>query len=84
MLVDETVQLNEDRDLKQKLDQYVDKLNNIYQNSILQDPPNDNVYFFIKHVIRLKNFLKDCRNKQVEISFFKCILIRIVMFPGAS
>ena len=84
MLVDETVQLNEDRDLKQKLDQYVDKLNNIYQNSILQDPPNDNVYFFIKHVIRLTNFLKDCRNKQVEISFFKCILILTVMFPGAS
>ena len=65
MLVDDTVRL-EDQALRQKIDSYVKDLNRIYQNTILKDPPNNNVYFFVKRVIKLQKFLSNCQNKQVN------------------
>jgi len=51
--------------IKKKVSLYVDKLNEIYIATILKDPPNDNIFFKIKELRILKNFLPSCRNKQV-------------------
>lgn len=56
---------NDENILKQKLDKYVKELNEIYQTTILADPPNNNLYFYIKHVTHLKNFMPACKNKQI-------------------
>ena len=56
---------NDETRLKQKLDKYINELNDIYQTTILKDPPNNNLYFFIKHVTHLKNFIPACKNKQI-------------------
>jgi len=56
---------NDETRLKQKLDKYMKELNDIYQTTILKDPPNNNLYFFIKHVTHLKNFIPACKNKQI-------------------
>ena len=55
---------NDENLLKQKLDTYIQELNSIYQTTILAYPPNNNLYFFIKHVTHLKNFIPACKNKQ--------------------
>jgi len=54
--------------IKKKVLLYVEKLNEIYQNTILADPPHDNIYFQLKELRRLKNFLPGCRNKQVLLN----------------
>ena len=56
---------NDETRLKQKLDKYMKELNDIYQTTIRKDPPNNNLYFFIKHVTHLKNFIPACKNKQI-------------------
>ena len=55
---------NDENLLKGKLDKYIQELNIIYQSTILAYPPNNNLYFFIKHVTHLKNFIPACKNKQ--------------------
>jgi len=49
---------------------YVDELNKIYESSILKFAPNDNIYFQIKEIRILENFLPDCENKGVVLSEF--------------
>ena len=69
VLVDDTVMsfVNNDQNLlRQKVDTYIRKLNQIYQNTILKDPPNNNLYFYVKHVTVLQNFITGCTNKQVS------------------
>ena len=56
--------------VRTKAVQYVDKLNKIYESSILKSAPNDNIYFQIKEIRILKNFLPDCENKGVVLSEF--------------
>ena len=65
MMVDDSVTLD-DEGLRQKIDFYVKDLNRIYQNTILKDPPNDDLYFYVKKVINLQRFLPNCQNKQVK------------------
>ena len=69
ILVDDTffklVNRNQNQ-LSQKIDAYISKLNQIYQKTILKDPPNDNLYFYVKHVTLLENFLPGCENKGVS------------------
>ena len=68
MIVDDSVEelFNKDQDLiEEKVILFVDKLNTIYQSTILADPPNDNIYFQIKELRILHNFLPGCTNKQV-------------------
>ena len=55
---------NDENILKQKLDKYIEEINDIYQKTILAYPPNNNLYFYIKHVTHLKNFIPACKNKQ--------------------
>ena len=70
VLVDDSVMSlvqNNQRLLKSKIDSYTKKLNKIYQDTILKDPPNNNLYFYVKHVTLMQNFIPKCLNKQVEI-----------------
>ena len=65
ILVDDTMMFeinNDEKVLREKVDHYISELNNIFKNTILKDPPNNDLYFYIKHVIHLKNFLPDCNN----------------------
>ena len=69
ILVDDTFfkLVNGDQNkLSQKIDTYISKLNQIYQKTILKDPPNNNIYFYVKHVTILENFLPGCENKGVS------------------
>ena len=69
ILVDSTVmdlfQDNESQ-IRNKVDKYIEKLNEIYQSTILKYPPNNNIYFFIKHLTVLRSYLPGCFNKQVK------------------
>ena len=56
--------------VKSKAVQYVEELNKIYESSILMSAPNDNIYFQIKEIRILRNFLPDCENKGVVLSEF--------------
>ena len=65
ILVDDTVMgeiKNDEKVLRKKIDYYISELNTIYQNTILANPPHNDIYFYIKHVTHLKNFLPDCNN----------------------
>jgi len=55
---------------KQKVDEFVNSLNDIYENSILAYPPNNNIYFRLKEIRRLKNWLPGCENKAVILNEF--------------
>lgn len=54
--------------IEEKVSLYVDKLNEIYKSTILADPPNDNIYFQVKELRILHNFLPECTNKQVLLN----------------
>ena len=76
------------------MDTYISKLNEIYKNTILQYPPNDNIYFFIEHLTILRNFLPNCLNKGVsvrriksvwsEVNFFQVLLDSISRVGGTA
>jgi len=61
---------NKEDVIKAKAVEYVDKLNKIYESSILKFAPNDNIYFQIKEIRMLTNFLSGCENKGVVLSEF--------------
>ena len=70
ILVDDTVTnsfRNNETAIRKQVDTYVSELNEIYQNTILQYPPNNNIYFFIEHLTLLRNFLPGCLNKGVRL-----------------
>ena len=71
ILVDDTVSIklfqNNETVIRNKVDTYITKLNEIYQRTILKDPPNNNIYFFIEHLTLLRNYLPNCQNKGVDI-----------------
>ena len=76
VLVDETVSnslQNNEAAIRNKVDTYISKLNEIYKNTILQYPPNDNIYFFIEHLTILRNFLPNCLNKGVSVRCIKSV-----------
>ena len=54
--------------VRKQVDKYIEKLNEIYKNTILKDPPNNNIYFFTEHLTVLKSYLPDCLNKGVNRS----------------
>jgi len=56
--------------MRKKVDTYVSELNKIYQASILAYPPNNDIYFRIKEIRRLKNWLPGCENKAVILNEF--------------
>ena len=65
ILVDDTMmaEINYDEKiLREKVNHYISELNTIFKDTILKDPPNNDIYFYIKHVTHLKNFLPDCNN----------------------
>eukprot|EP00092_Neocalanus_flemingeri_P004719 GFUD01005084.1.p1 GENE.GFUD01005084.1~~GFUD01005084.1.p1 ORF type:complete len:416 (-),score=117.14 GFUD01005084.1:751-1998(-) len=74
--VDDTVVELFDSDeklIRTKVTKYVEKLNEIYESSILEYPPNDNIYFQIKELRILRNFLPGCENKAVVLNEFSKI-----------
>ena len=68
ILVDSTVMdlFQDESQIRNKVDNYIEKLNEIYQNTILKYPPNNNIYFFIEHLTVLRSYLPGCFNKQVK------------------
>lgn len=56
--------------IRTKVTQYVEKLNDIYESSILKYPPHDNIYFQVKELRILRNFLPGCENKAVVLNEF--------------
>ena len=52
--------------VRKQVDKYIEKLNEIYQSTILKYPPNNNIYFFIEHLTVLRSYLPGCFNKQVK------------------
>ena len=68
LVTDEVMELFQNNELKvrNKVDKYIEKLNEIYQSTILKDPPNNNIYFFTEHLTVLRSYLPDCLNKQVN------------------
>ena len=69
ILIDDTVwelyQENENL-VRKQVDGYMEKLNKIYKDTILKDPPNNNIYFFTEHLTVLKSYLPNCLNKGVN------------------
>ena len=61
---------NDEKIVKEHAIEYVQGLNNIYESSILKSPPNDKIYFRIKEIRILKNFLTGCENKGVVLTEF--------------
>ena len=68
LVTDEVMELFQNNELKvrNKVDKYIEKLNEIYQSTILKDPPNNNIYFFTEHLTVLRSYLPGCLNKQVN------------------
>ena len=68
ILVDETV-MDELRDnqqiLKQTIDKAIRELNHIYQSTIFTKQFDD-LYFYIKRVVLLKNFIPRCKDGNVS------------------
>jgi len=61
---------NDENVVRTKVGEFVEKLNNIYESSILQHPPHHNIYFKVKELRILRNFLPGCENKAVLLSEF--------------
>ena len=59
---------NDEKLIRKKITEYVEKLNAIYESSILEYPPNDNIYFQVKELRILRNFLPGCENKAVVLN----------------
>ena len=72
ILVDSTVMdlFQDESQIRNKVDKYIEKLNEIYKNTILKDPPNNNIYFFTEHLTVLKSYLPGCLNKGVNHSIY--------------
>ena len=57
---------NDEAKLRGKVDEYIKQLNAIYKDTILKSPPNDELYFYVKDLIILENFIPSCNNKGVK------------------
>ena len=57
---------NDEAKLRGKVDEYIKQLNAIYKDTILKSPPNDKLYFYVKDLIILENFIPSCNNKGVK------------------
>ena len=69
ILLDEPVSAlfqNNETIIRNRVGKYIEKLNQIYKTTILKDPPNNNIYFFIEHLTVLRSYLPDCLNKGVN------------------
>jgi len=56
--------------LRQRVETYVDGLNDIFTSTILESPPHHQIYFRLDEVRRLENFLDGCQNRGVVLSQF--------------
>ena len=68
ILVDETVmdELQDNRQiLRQTIDKAIRDLNHIYQSTIFTKKFDD-LYFYIKRVVLLKNFIPKCKDGNVS------------------
>ena len=66
---------NDEAKLRGKVDVYIKQLNSIYKDTILKSPPNNKVYFYVKDLIILKNYIPSCNNKGVNyLKWFKIII----------
>ena len=73
ILLDDTVVKlfqNNETIIRTRVDRYIEKLNDIYQSTILKHPPNNNIYFFTEHLTVLKSYLPGCLNKGVNHSIY--------------
>ena len=43
--------------------EYVRKLNKIYIDTILKNPPHQEIYFRVKEIRRVEDFMVGCENK---------------------
>jgi len=56
--------------LTQTLLIYISGLNKIYENSILKNPPNQNLYFRLTEIWTMSNFVPSCNNETVLLKQF--------------
>ena len=54
---------------------YVKGLNDIYENSILKDAPNEKIYFRIGKWVKLKNFAPGCENPTIVLQEFSTVKV---------
>ena len=88
ILVDDTVSIklfqNNETVIRNKVDTYISKLNEIYQRTILKDPPNNNIYFFTEHLTLLRNYLPNCQNKGVNDNYRHVSVRSHILLLGAT
>ena len=87
ILVDDTMMSeikNKENVLRKKVDHFISELNTIYQNTILAEPPHNDLYFYVKHVTHLKNFLPDCNNGGVCLNEIRVRIFYIVFLRSYS
>ena len=71
MLVDDSVMDKLDHNfsaLRQKLDFYMRELNKIFRSTVLSKPPHKKIFFNIRYVKYLKDFLPGCNCGDVSNS----------------
>ena len=73
MLVDDSVMDKLEHNfsaLRQKLDFYMRELNQIFRSTVFSKPPYDKLFFVIRHVKYLRNFLPGCNCGDVSTSSY--------------
>eukprot|EP00088_Acartia_fossae_P009851 TRINITY_DN14841_c0_g1_i1.p1 TRINITY_DN14841_c0_g1~~TRINITY_DN14841_c0_g1_i1.p1 ORF type:complete len:401 (-),score=19.67 TRINITY_DN14841_c0_g1_i1:329-1531(-) len=59
-----------EQQIKRTVQEYIADVNNIYQESILKNPPNHNIYLRLQDVWLLENFLPGCTNESIVLHQF--------------
>ena len=59
--------------LATKVEGYVRKLNKIYLDTILKNPPHQQIYFRVTEIRRVEGFMVGCENK-VECTFLLSLM----------
>ena len=52
---------------------HVNGLNEIYQQKLLRDPPNEKIFFRIRKLLYIKNFANDCKNPGIVLKEFTTV-----------
>jgi len=56
--------------IKEKVQYYVNNLNEIYSKTILKDPPNERIYFSIGKLVHIQGFAPNCKNPGIILDEF--------------
>ena len=88
MLVDDSVMGKLEHNfsaLRQKLDFYMRELNQIFRSTVLSKPPHNKLFFVIRRVKYLRNFLPGCNCGDVSTSSYTFSLsLHIILNPCSA